>query len=81
MDTKAVGRNIRFLLRGMGITESEFANKIHVNERTLERWLNGDRQITVYALKRSADCFGVPMELLTMGMERQDGIHKDTEHF
>lgn len=70
MDTKAVGRNIRFLLRGMGISESDFANKIHVDERTLERWLDGERQITVYALKRCADCLGVTMELLTLEMER-----------
>ena len=70
MDTKAIGKNIRFLLKGMGISESDFANKIHVDERTLERWLNGERQITVYALKRCADCLGTTMELLTMGMEK-----------
>ena len=43
MDNKAIGRKIQILLNARGMSVSDLANEIHVDEQTLQRWMDADR--------------------------------------
>ena len=68
MDTTAIERKLTALMEERGITRWELAEAIGVTNVTLSRWLNGQRQITVYALKRCAQYFGVTMDEIAKEM-------------
>ena len=72
MDNKAIGRKIQILLNARGMSVSDLANEIHVDEQTLQRWMDGRRQMTAYALYRTARYFNTTMDFLCEGI---DGIH------
>ena len=68
MDTTAIARKLTALMEERGITRRELAEAIGVRNYTLSKWLNGQRQITVYALKRCAQYFGVTMDEIAKEM-------------
>ena len=68
MDRTAIGRNLARRMSDMGISGSELAEAIGVTDKTLQRWIFGERQITVYALKRCAEYLETTMDELAEGL-------------
>ena len=63
-----VGKNITAAALDLGWTFSQLARDMHVREETLQRWLSGERMITVFGLVRVSRVLGVSMETLTKGL-------------
>lgn len=64
MDTRAIGKRIQALIDERGMTRADLARELGYGEMTLDRWMNGQRQITAYALKRVAKYLDVTMDYL-----------------
>lgn len=63
-----VGKNITAAALDLGWTFSQLAKDMDVREETLQRWLTGERMITVFGLVRASRVLGVSMEALTKGL-------------
>lgn len=69
MDKMAIGKNIHGWLLINGVTQKKLAEEIHVTQATMSRWMNGERNPSVYALYRVAKYLGATMEELMEGIE------------
>lgn len=65
---KIIGENIVAAAQDLGWTFSQLAKDMDVREETLQRWLTGERIITVFGLVRASRVLGVSMEKLTEGL-------------
>lgn len=65
---KIIGENIVAAAQDLGWTFSQLAKDMDVREETLQRWLTGERMITVFGLVRASRVLGVSMEKLTEGL-------------
>lgn len=65
---KIVGKNITAAAVDLGWTFSQLAKDMDTREETLQRWLTGERMITVFGLVRASRVLGVSMETLTKGV-------------
>ena len=65
---RIVGKNITAAALDLGWTFSQLAKDMDVREETLQRWLTGERMITVFGLVRASRVLGVSMEALTKGL-------------
>ena len=65
---KIIGKNIVAAAQDLGWTFSRLAKDMDVREETLQRWLTGERMITVFGLVRASRVLGVSMEKLTEGL-------------
>lgn len=65
---KIVGKNITAAAVDLGWTFSQLAKDMDTREETLQRWLTGERMITVFGLVRASRVLGVSMEALTKGL-------------
>lgn len=63
-----VGKNITAAAVYLGWTFPQLARNMDVREETLQRWLTGERMITVFGLVRASRVLGVSMEALTKGL-------------
>ena len=63
-----VGKNITAAAVDIGWTFPQLAKDMDVREETLQRWLTGERMITVFGLVRASRVLGVSMEALTKGL-------------
>ena len=63
-----VGKIITAAAVDLGWTFPQLARDMHVREETLQRWLTGERMITVVGLVRASRVMGVSMEALTKGV-------------
>lgn len=63
-----VGKNITAAAVDLGWTFPQLARDMDVREETLQRWLTGERMITVFGLVRASRVLGVSMEALTKGL-------------
>lgn len=52
-------RNLSYLRKQKGMTQSELANKIHVDQTTIGRWEDGNREPTVGNVANISDVFNV----------------------
>ncbi len=69
MNKYAIGNNLARRMAEMGVSENELAEAVNVSLRTMRRWIDGDRQITVYALKRCARYLETTMDELAKGVD------------
>jgi len=69
MDRNAISRNISTRMHAAGLSRKELAIAIDIEEMTMERWLAGTRQPTVYGLWRISKVFGCTMDDLVEGIE------------
>lgn len=69
MNNMAIGKNIHRRLLINGVTQKKLAEEIHVTQVTMSRWINGERNPSVYGLYRIAKYLGVTMEELMEGIE------------
>ena len=65
---RIVGENITAAAQDLGWTFSQLAKDMDTREETLQRWLTGERMITVFGLVRASRVLGVSMETLTRGL-------------
>ena len=65
---RIVGKNITAAAVDIGWTFQQLAKDMDVREETLQRWLTGERMITVPGLVRASRVLGVSMEALTKGL-------------
>lgn len=63
-----VGKNITAAAQDLGWTFPQLAKDMDTREETLQRWLTGERMITVFGLVRASRVLGVSMEALTKGL-------------
>lgn len=64
-----IGMNIKQESARRGITVNQLAEDLNIPQKTLLRWLSGERTITVYGLIRTSRILGVPLERLTKGIQ------------
>ena len=65
---RIVGENITAAAQDLGWTFPQLAKDMDTREETLQRWLTGERMITVFGLVRASRVLGVSMEALTKGL-------------
>ena len=65
---RIVGKNITEAAVDLGWTFPQLARDMDVREETMQRWLTGERMITVFGLVRASRVLGVSMEALTKGL-------------
>lgn len=63
-----VGKNIVAASQASGTSFTQLAKDMDTREETLQRWLTGERMITVFGLVRASRVLDVPMEKLTKGI-------------
>ena len=63
-----VGKNIVAAAQDLGWTFPQLSKDMNVREETLQKWLTGERMITVFGLVRASRVLGVSMERLTKGL-------------
>lgn len=68
MDRQAIGRKILATLETKNQSIQDLESAIGVSSETMRRWISGERQITVYGLKRCAEYLGVTMDYLAEGV-------------
>lgn len=68
MDRQAIGRKILATLKSKNRSIQDLETAIGVSSETMRRWISGERQITVYGLKRCAEYLGVTMDYLAEGV-------------
>ena len=68
MDRQAIGRKILATLKSKNQSIQDLETAIGVGSETMRRWISGERQITVYGLKRCAEYLGVTMDYLAEGV-------------
>lgn len=68
MDRQAIGRKILATLESKNGSLRDLESAIGVSSETMRRWISGERQITVYGLKRCAEYLGVTMDYLAEGV-------------
>lgn len=65
---RIVGKNITAAAVDLGWTFTQLSKDMNVREETLQKWLTGERMITVFGLVRASRVLGVSMEALTKGL-------------
>lgn len=65
---RIVGKNITAAAVDLGWTFTQLSKDMNVREETLQKWLTGERMITVFGLVRASRVLGVSMERLTKGL-------------
>lgn len=65
---RIVGKNITAAAVDLGWTFPQLSKDMNVREETLQKWLTGERMITVFGLVRASRVLGVSMERLTKGL-------------
>ena len=65
---RIVGENITAAAVDHGWTFTQLSKDMNVREETLQKWLTGERMITVFGLVRASRVLGVSMETLTKGL-------------
>ena len=58
-------KNLKYLRKEMGMSRSELANKLSVNQSTISRWENGDMGVTVDNAYDVANYFNISIADLT----------------
>lgn len=75
MDNHAFGRNVTEQLDRLGESQHWLAERIHVSDVTLGRWISGQRQPKAYAVLRISRVLGVAMAELMRGVD--DGFDQE----
>lgn len=75
MDNHAFGRNVTEQLDRLGESQHWLAERIHVSDVTLGRWISGQRQPKAYAVLRISRVLGVSMAELMRGVD--DGFDQE----
>lgn len=55
-----IGKNIKELRTGMGISQTDIAHYLDMEEKQISRIENGEESLSSYALERITCLFGVP---------------------
>lgn len=63
--------NLAMLRKSRKMSQKELAEQFNINQNTVSRWENGDRQIDLVTLKALADFFNVSIDYL-LGVETKN---------
>ena len=80
MDNNSFWGRVQRLLKARKIGRGQFAEKIGVSLRTLERWIHDDQTTGVYTAYSMARALGVSLEYLVSGKNR-DAFDKRLKEF
>ena len=61
---KIIGENIRGFRRSIGLSQTEFAEKINLNRSHLSSIERGEENPTIDTLERVATVLGIPLHIL-----------------
>ncbi len=64
LDMQILGQRIRAAREAQGLSQEEFAARIHRDQRAVSEYENGKRKITVTDLPLFAEVLGVPLSYL-----------------
>lgn len=67
--------NLVILRKNRKMSQKALAEQFNVNQNTISRWENGDRQIDLVTLKALADFFNVSIDYL-LGVENENSSDK-----
>lgn len=79
-DTNACGLRIRALRQTHGITQEEFAARLHVSSNHLGKVESGKRRCSLDLLIEIAEEFHVTLDYLVLGQERRNMTAKESIH-
>ena len=72
MDAKEIGKTIAALRKKGGMTQAQLAEKLHVSDKAISRWENGNGFPEISLFPSLAEVFGVTVDYLLTG--RRKGI-------
>lgn len=73
-------KNLSFLRKEKNMTQSELANKINVDQTTIGRWEDGNREPTVGNVANIADVFNVTIpDLLDKDLSKENRSFNELE--
>ncbi len=73
-------KNLQFLRKEKHLTQSELANKINVDQTTIGRWEDGNREPTIGNVANIAEVFNVSIpDLLDKDLSKEDNTYDETD--
>lgn len=69
MDTKAISRNLKRLMREQGLEDIDLCRAGGWTPDTVNKWLRAKGQPSAYAVKKLAFILGTTMEVIMEGVE------------
>ena len=76
-----IGKNIKELRTGMGVSQTDIAHYLDMEEKQISRIENGEEGISSYALERISCLFGIPVKDLESQRINTFSWHTDIRDF
>lgn len=74
-EREIIARNICYLRKKMGLSQSELADKIQYSNKNISKWEKAETTPSVFTLKRLAEIFNITVdELVSTLQEEKDGV-------
>lgn len=79
MDQQKIGAFLKQLRKQKGLTQEQFAEIVHVSNRTVSRWENGNNMPDLDILIQISDYYEVELRELLNGERRSEEMNKEFE--
>ena len=79
MDQQKIGKFLKCLRKGKGLTQEQLAEHFCVSSRTISRWENGNNMPDVDILMELADFYEVDLRELVDGERKSEAQDKETK--
>ena len=78
--TNFFSKNLQFLRKEKRLTQSELANKINVDQTTIGRWEDGNREPTIGNVANIAEVFNISIpDLLDKDLAKENNTYDETD--
>lgn len=77
MDQKKIGRLLKTLRKEKGLTQEQFAEIVHVSNRTVSRWENGNNMPDVDILIQISDFYEINLRELLDGERKNEKMENN----
>ena len=73
-------KNLSYLRKEKGMTQTELANRVNVDQTTIGRWEDGNREPTIGNVVNISNVFNIPVtDLLDKDLTRTDNLLSQKE--
>ena len=79
MDQRKIGAFLKGLRKEKGLTQEQFSEIVHVSNRTVSRWENGNHLPDLDILLEIADFYEVDLREILNGERKSTDVNKDVE--
>lgn len=79
MDQQKIGAFLKILRKQKGLTQEQFAEMVHVSNRTVSRWENGNHMPDIDILIQISDYYEIDLRELLDGERKSEQMNQETE--